>query len=153
MDTIKNCCFYLILGSITSWFCWVVESDFLSTFLHAQIITICITLVAITSAVRGIVLGKLVELGALHNELDFQPTFKELKISIYEQVTMIIIAILSLIIYASKQLPPNYQFVIRIAIDSILTGILYFNIYILCDTGIAVIDIFKAIHQKDKMDK
>lgn len=149
MSILKNICLYLVLGAVINSLCNWLKSDYLSTFLHTQIITLSITLVAITSAVRGIILGKVTELNLANEELDFTLTFKELKIAVYEQIVMILISIVALVILNSK-IPQVSLLGTKFGVDSVLIAILLFNIYILYDIGVATIDIFIAINSKNK---
>ena len=132
--------------------CWWLQSDFLSNFLHSQIVTISITLVAITSAVRGLILGKITDLSKDYIDLDFQDTFKELRVSLYEQIIMIFLVVLLLIIFNSRRFEIDKNLYCGIVIDSLLTTIFIYNIYILSDTGKAIIDIYIAINKKNKSD-
>lgn len=152
MEIIKNSCLYIVFGLITTTFCCWLDSNFLSNFLHNQIITLLITLVAITSAIRALILGKITDLSKDNRDLDIQETFKELKVSLYEQITMIFLSILLLVIYNSNRFKISSDVYYQFIIDSLLTTILFYNIYILCDTGKAIIDIYISIDKKNKSD-
>lgn|GEM_PF-1151091 len=152
MVVVRNISLYIFYGFIFYSFSYYLDSPYLSTFLHDNIITICITLVAITAAVRGLILGKITDLSSSYKDLDFTPTFRELKISVYEQVCMIFLAIFLMIIFTSKKLSPIYLEHIHYTIDSLLTSILLYNVYILKDTATAIIDMFIAIDTKNKSD-
>jgi len=147
---IKNSCVFIVLGILMTSFCYLIKSDFLATFLHQNIISLTITLIAITSAVRAIILSKLTEIKLSNKQIDFSGTFKELKISIYEQVAMIVISILAITIGDSKLLICNPNIPTSFIVNSILTAVLFYSIYILYDTAIAVIDIFIALSNNDK---
>lgn len=147
---IKNTCVFIVLGILMTSFCSLIESEFLATFLHQNIISLTITLIAITSAVRAIILSKLTEIKISNKQIDFSETFKELKISIYEQVAMIVISILTISIGDSKLLIANPNIPIWFIVNSILTTVLFYSIYILYDTAIAVIDIFIALSNNNK---
>ncbi|NCD69440.1 hypothetical protein [Mucilaginibacter agri] len=152
MNVFKPIGLFIAIGFLVNYCCVLLQSDFLANFLHAQIITLTITLVAITSAVRGVILGKLTDLSNTFDELDFTSTFKELKKSILEQVSMVGIAIVLLTINSSKRLSDLNKEYFQFFTDSLLISILFYNIYILCDTGIAIINIFQAIATKSKDD-
>ncbi|WP_175635086.1 hypothetical protein [Pedobacter ghigonis] len=145
---LKNSCIFFGLGILMTGFCYSIKSEFLAKFLHQNIISLTITLIAITSAVRAIILSKLTEIKIAHKEIDFSETFKELKISIYEQVAMIVISIVTITIGDSKIIANDASCTASFAVDSILTAVLFYSIYILYDTAIAVIDIFIALSKK-----
>jgi len=145
---LKNSCLFLGLGILMTGFSYIIKSEFLATFLHQNIISLTITLIAITSAVRAIILSKLTEIKIAHKEIDFSETFKELKISIYEQVAMIVISIVTITIGDSKIIANDVMQLASFAVNSILTAVLFYSIYILYDTAIAVIDIFIALSKK-----
>jgi len=145
---IKNGCVFLVLGFLMTGFCYLIKSDFLATFLHQNIISLTITLIAITSAVRAIILSKLTEIKLSNKHIDFSETFKELKISVYEQVAMIVISILTIAVGDSKLIINNSVVTAFFITNTILTGALFYSIYILYDTAIAVIDIFIALSKK-----
>jgi len=144
----KNIILFLFIGFLTTYFCNIIESQFLSHYLHQNIISLTITLIAITSAVRAIILSKITEIKLINKDNDFTQTFKELKISIYEQVAMIIISILTIIIAESKLINPHIHTLSMFVCDSILAAVLFYSIYILYDTAVAVIDIFIALSTK-----
>lgn len=147
---LKNSCIFIVLGVLMTCFCYFIKSEFLATFLHQNIISLTITLIAITSAVRAIILSKLTEIKIAHKEIDFSETFKELKISIYEQVAMIMISIFVITIGDSKLIVNEITSIAPFVVNSILTAVLFYSVYILYDTAIAVIDIFIALSKKIK---
>lgn len=127
-----------------------MQSDFLAVFLRQNIVSLTITLIAITSAVRAIILSKLTEIKLANEEIDFTSVFKELKISVYEQIFMVIISIITLTIGDSKIFPEYKNADISLCVNSILSSVLFYSIYILHDTAIAVINIFIALSNKKK---
>lgn len=150
MEILKNISVYIILGFITTGICLWLNSSFLSIFLHSQIITLSITLVAITSTLRGLILGKITDLSKEFEDLNFSQTFRELKTSLYEQIVMVFIALFLLILYGSDKFKTNQNECFVFVIDSLLSAILFYNIYILSDSGKAIIDIYITINERNK---
>ena len=111
----------------------MVNSDFLSGFLSQNLVTLLIALVAINTTTLSVVLTKVREISDKLGG-NFNRTAKEMKISIIEQVVLIVIAIIIQIIRASKILQVQFSSINFIA-DVILVAILSYALYILYDTA------------------
>jgi hypothetical protein len=150
MEIIKNICLYTIIGLVVTITSWWLRSDYLANFLHSQIVNISITLVAITSAVRGLILGKITDLSKDREDLNFDSTFKELRISLYEQIVMIFISLVLLMLAQGKRFLIYADEHGQVIVDSLLTAIFIYQIYIVFDSSKAIIDIYIEINNKNK---
>ena len=76
----------------------IVGSRYLTDFLMKNLITIILTLMAINAATVGIVLGKIRDLSDISDGDFFQKSKKQMRISITEQITLVIISVVFFII-------------------------------------------------------
>ncbi len=150
MKTLKNISFFVILGGVINYLCAILKSSYLTNFLNENIILIFIPLLAINITTSSFIIGKLSDITEKYGT-NFTNTYKELKTALFEQLILIIIAIVCLIVKNSCyfiQLGSNYMFIA----DSLLIGAFIYNIDILRDTGISIFQIFETLEQlkKDK---
>ncbi len=122
----------IVVNLVVTW----LKSDFLSEFLSCNLITVLIALVAINTTTTSVVLTKVREIA---DQLGghFERTAAEMKLSITEQLVLIVVAIMVQVLGASKVLVawlPSVRFVT----DVLLVAILAYAIYILRDTASSV---------------
>ena len=101
IDYLKSCSFFILLAASIHFICIFLESDFLIVFLSNNLITLLIALLAINTTTGSVVMTKLREIIERHGG-DFSATLEQLKLSIIEQLTFIILAIIILILLESK---------------------------------------------------
>lgn len=136
MERVKYICCYLVLAIIVNLVAIGLDSSFLGIFLQQNLISILINLLAINIATCTILITKVKDLKDLHGA-DFSESFKELRVSVIEQIALIGSAFLVLIIGGSAKL--NYSFCgYSLVIDILLTTIFVYAIAILWDIGKAV---------------
>lgn len=142
MNTIKSIAFYLLLGAgivgLSSW----LKSDFLSSFLVDDLLTILITLLAINTATSGLLISNLRELSPETNEY-FQSTYDEIKFSLIEQLALIGFTVLFVILRESIVLQEALKYHLFIW-DTLLTACFIFGLDILRDTGVAIFNLLKV---------
>lgn len=140
MNLLKNISFFILLSTILNGLSIYLESKFLIKFLSSNLIIVLLTLLAINTATTGLLSIKMAELQTRFKELDFKPTYKEMKFALKEQVVLIVISIIILIINGSKLITFNYK---EFIIGSLLTTVFIYAIDILRDTGVAVFDLLE----------
>ncbi|MFA5118794.1 MAG: hypothetical protein WC695_08105 [Candidatus Omnitrophota bacterium] len=133
MDVIKNISVSVLLGiiinSLSSW----MGSHFLLKFLDCNLITLLVALMAINTTTMSVMMTKMSEIKERH-KIDFPKTIREMTASIYEQISLICIAVALQIISDSpkmKQLWPNPEFII----SSFLVAVFVYAMLILFDTA------------------
>lgn len=139
MNLVKNISFYILLAVVINCSANYLNSDFIGPFLKDNIVSILINLLAINIATCTILMTKLNEIKEKH-QVDFSSTYKELKLSLKEQVILIAISFITLIFDKSSVLidfVPHY----KICINVILTAVFIYAIDILWDIGKAVFTI------------
>ena len=112
-----------------------IESNYLSVFLKANILTILLTLLAINTATLGLIATKIHEILSKYPKLNFDKTIKEMHFSLKEQVFLIILSICVLVIDCSKIVNFVHK---ELILNALLYAVFFFSIYILWDTGKAV---------------
>jgi hypothetical protein len=146
MDYVKNISFFLIIGLAVNLLVGWLKSDFLTSFLSANLITLLIALVAINTTTLSVVLTKVRELADKLGG-NFDRTAKEMRISIIEQLVLIVAAILIQIVRASEILKIQFP-AINFISDVALVAVLAYALYILYDTANSVFVILK-FNEKD----
>jgi len=148
----KSISLFLVIGLLATLLAEWLQSDFISTFLSENLITLLIALVAINTTTLSVVLTKIREIS---DQLggDFSRTAKEMKLSIAEQVVLVILAVITQVIGSSSLINHSYPLITFIS-DVVLVSIFSYAIYILYDTANSVFVILQFENQdaikKDK---
>lgn len=128
-----------------------LQSNFIVPFLVSKIVEMQITLMAINTATSSFIVSKLQEVAKQYNK-SFNSVYASIKLSLFQQISLIIFSILCLTIRSSRVLIPffhsnqNMKYVFAVAlIFSFICAI-----DILRDTGAAM---FNILMQLDKNDK
>lgn len=143
MALLKNIALYLVIGFVVGLLSHFLKSVFLSKFLHDNIVSILINLLAINIATGGVVLTKLKEISLVHSSFDFSVTYNEISKSIKEQILLIVVSFLVLIFMDSKNIKLSLGAYHTLAFDSVLLAILIFALDILRDTGMSIFKLVK----------
>ncbi|NTU50021.1 MAG: hypothetical protein HGA87_03880 [Desulfobulbaceae bacterium] len=133
IDIFKTICMSIVLGVVLIVLSLVLDSDFIFGFLSKDLISLLVALMAINTTTMGVIMGKLKEI-ADQQDVDFSSTIKEMKVSVYEQVVLIIVAILLLVLKRSNLiLQSNKSW--EVVIWAGLAATFVYAIYILFDTA------------------
>lgn len=142
MKLVKNISFYIIISIIITFLGFKLESKFLFKYLQENIIGLLLTLLAINTATLGLIASKIQDIVVKYPQMDFSETIKQMKISLLEQIILIIISILCLLLMDSRII--TYEFKIEIG-NVFLVSILIYAINILWDTGKGVFVIIEEL--------
>jgi hypothetical protein len=148
MEQIKNFSLFIVVGIIVNLIIGWLKSDFISTFLTENLITLLIALVAINTTTMSVVMTKLKEL-TKKQDGKFTRTLKEMKISIVEQVFLIVITVFVQIVSSSKLVQTSLPDLLFFT-DIILIGVFSYAIYILYDTANSIFVILN--YEKNEKD-
>ncbi len=143
MNYIKNIALFLLISLIIVYISNYIGSTFLLKFLVDDLITILITIFAINTATNSFLINDLSNLAKAKN-IKFQNSYKQIKISIKEQVVLIAFGFI-LLIFRESQIMQNKE-VLSFIIDTLILCIFIYSIDILRDTAIAI---FKLIEFKN----
>ncbi|MEW6586240.1 MAG: hypothetical protein AB1442_11605 [Nitrospirota bacterium] len=148
MEYIKNISLFLIIGLIVTWLANWLQSDFLTDFLSENLITLLIALVAINTTTMSVVLTKIRE---ITDKLggNFTRTAKEMKVSIIEQVVLVIIAVIIQVIGASELIKTNFPPITFFA-NVVLVAIFSYALNVLYDTAKSVFVILQFENETSK---
>jgi len=119
--------------------CEWVQSDFLQKFLDDKLIEILVTLLAINTATMGIILLRLGELSD-SRKVKFPGIVSAMKISLLEQIALVIVAAICCILQNSEVLKckmPSSKFVF----STVLIATAIYAIVALYDTAMAAFDL------------
>ncbi len=147
MKLIKNISFYIILGFLLTLLSWGLESQYLYKFLKENIVSLLITILAINIATLGLITSRIQDILNKY-DVDFKDTTKEMKILLYEQVTLIFISIVSLTIFEGNIITYENK---NLILEGILNTVLIYSINILLDAGKAVFILIDLIQENKKM--
>ena len=142
MKLVKNISFYIIISIIITFLGFKLESKFLFKYLQENIIGLLLTLLAINTATLGLIASKIQDIVVKYPQMDFLETIKQMKISLLEQIILIIISILCLLLMDSVII--TYEFKKEIG-NVFLVSILIYAINILWDTGKGVFVIIEEL--------
>lgn len=113
-------------------------SDYLTTFLEQNLVNILVAVLAINSATMGIVLTKIRDLIEKHGgEGAFNATKNEMLLSIKEQITLVVVAILLLTAADSSYVSGRETLVL--ILNSSVIGVFAYAMRILYDTAKSVL--------------
>lgn len=147
MKIIKNISFFLVVSTIITVLGNMLESNFLFNYLQENIIGLLLTLLAINTATLGLIASKIQDIVINFPEMDFSSTTKEMKLSLLEQIILIIVSVFTLLIQDSNKL--TFEFKDDIG-NIILVAVLIYAINILWDTGKAVFVIIDELQNINK---
>ena len=141
IEHLKNISLFLVIGLLVTAVSRWLQSDFISEFLAQNLITLLIALVAINTTTLSVVLTKIRE---ITDQLggDFTITAREMKLSIVEQVVLIISSIVVQVIGTSSLLNASFP-MLGFVSSVILVAIFSYAIYILYDTANSVFVILR----------
>lgn len=143
----KQISVYILISLFCVFLTKILKSDFIFQYLRDNIITLLVTLLAINTATLGLIASKIQDLISQYKGISFKETIDEMKLSLLEQIILIIISFLTLVIQDSPII--NFEYKETIC-NIILTFVLVYSISILWDTGNAV---FVSIEEIEKMNK
>lgn len=133
MKVAKNVCMYLVISSIINCVTIGLNSVYLTLFLEKNLITLLVALLAINTTTMSIIMVKLRELKDKFG-VSFNKTLHSLKVSLYEQVSLIPLSVLFLVAKESTVIKthiPYSQFILN---TFLITAFAY-AIHILFDTA------------------
>lgn len=144
MKNLKNISFFFVIALSITAISNILNSTFLFIYLQTNIISLLITLLAINTATSGLIASKIQDFVIQKPEIDFSPTIKEMKVSLFEQIILIVISVISLIFQNSTKI--ELEFKDDICNIILITAFIY-AIDILWDTGKAVFVIIEEIQK------
>jgi hypothetical protein len=148
INVIKNICVAIVCGLLLTWFSNLVESNFLYQFLENNLIMLLIALLAINITTMSVVMVKLREISDSNNNIRFPRTIKEMKISFYEQIALVVVGLLAQILCKSDLvLKVCTRQDIKLCVSVIPAVVLIYAIMILWDTGRSI---FVILASEDK---
>lgn len=129
----------------------LLESSFLSLFLKENLVGLLLTLMAINTATSTVISGKLEEISG-RTGANFTEVIKEIKLSLVEQIILIVISVILLIIEGSKVLETKIDN-FDIWINILLATILVYAVDILRDTGVAIFNIVLELSENSASEE
>lgn len=135
-NILKNTCVSIVFGLSLVWLSSLVNSNFLSNFLEANLIMLLIALLAINITTMSVVMVKLKEISDAHGGAKFPKAVKEMKIAVYEQIILIVLGLISQILCKSELISKvSIRKDIQFIISAVPAIVLVYAITILWDTG------------------
>lgn len=102
IQNIKTISCIILYSIIIVKICQFIESSFLFDFLMNNLSSALITILAINSATLGFMIPRIHSVSSQYSELNFSSTFKQMKVSIAEQIILLALSLITLIILNSR---------------------------------------------------
>ena len=145
-DVIKNLCVCVLIalgvGALSHW----LKSPYLASFLDTNLILLLVALLAINTTTVSVIMTKLRELSKKPS--DFARTTASLKVSIIEQVILIVISVVFLMLKNSQVVVarlPHSNLVFEVA----LLAVFCYAIHVLYDTAMGVFVLIRFEEDRD----
>ena len=141
IERLKEISFYVVVGFLLTGISKALDSAFLEEYLKVNLITLLIALLAINTTTSSVVMTKLKEIADAAGG-NFKCTIEQLKLSIYEQVMLIVLAAILMILAGSKiviGLHVWMPFILNGAIASVFVA----GLYALFDTAKSIFVILR----------
>jgi hypothetical protein len=135
----------LVAGYFINCGCEMLQSDFLQNFLEDKLIEILVTLLAVNTATLGIILLRLGELCDKH-KTKFPIIVSAMKLSVAEQIGLIIVATICLILRGSKLIQENGEMV-NFCCGTVLIAVAIYAVVVVFDTAMAAFDLNDAANK------
>ncbi len=141
---LKNISFYLIISFAFCYLSYTINSKALFQYLSGNLISLLFTLLAINTATTGLIASKIQDIVILYQNMNFKETIRQMKLSLLEQITLIVFSVLIITANDSQIIEfENKEFLF----DILLTTVLIYAMAILWDTGKAVFIIIEEIQK------
>jgi hypothetical protein len=150
MGVVSNISFSGLGGLFLIWSSNYLGSSFLINFLRANLLLLLPALMAINVTTAGVVMAKLRELGDKYRA-GFDETMKQMKLSFYEQVVLMFIAMVLLVLDGAEKVNIN-QHHMRAILESLISGCFIYSLIILFDTAKSIFIILRFEDDKGKKD-
>lgn len=132
---------FILIGLGIQYLSTLLNSDFVNVFLEEDLLTILLALLAINITTISVIMAKLQELAG-KGKLDYSNVIEEMRISLKEQVFLIVTAVLLLIFKKSTLIAnaiPDAIMIIQVGLISVFS----YAIWILYSTGEGIFVIAK----------
>lgn len=141
IERLKEISLYLVAGFVLAGVSYELGSTFLGTYLRENLITLLIALLAINTTTSSVVMTKLREIADSKGG-DFSGTVEQLRISVYEQVVLVLLAVVVLILSDSRVVVDACAWA-EFVLNTILAAIFVAGIYALYDTATSIFVILR----------
>lgn len=146
MSILKNVSFYFTISFVVSFISYKIQSFFLFDYLKSNIVTLLLTLLAVNTATSGLIVSKMQDLVSHIKGIHFNNSIKQMKLSLLEQIVLIILSIVILIINKSEYIQFSHK---AFSLDVLIVTVFVYSIAILWDTGKAI---FVVIEEAQKLN-
>lgn len=127
-------------GYLSAFFQIEIGSNYLNEYLISNLVTILVALFAINSATLGVVLTRLSQILDENGFANFDSTRREMKISLFEQIVLILIGVLVVIIYNST-FARDFSANSMMFLNSCLCGVFVYSIMVTFDVANSIFSI------------
>lgn len=137
---------FIVIGMLIQWISSSLHSDFVDVFLEGDLVSILLALLAINITTISVIMAKMQEMAG-KGKLDYSDTIQEMRISVMEQVALVLIASILLILKRSSTIAnvwPDGEAIFTIG----LIAVFAYAIRILYNTGEGIFIIAKIENQR-----
>ncbi len=146
MEKLQEFCLYIVGGFFLTGVSIILNSTFLEIYLRSNLITLLIALLAINTTTSSVIMTKLKEIVDATNG-NFESTIKELKLSMFEQIISIILAVLLLMLSGSNAIL-DIHVSIAFILNGLVASVFIAGLHLLYDTAKSIFVILKFENRK-----
>lgn len=140
MSYLKNITFFIAVAVAITCLSNLIQSTFIKTFIVDDLVTVLVTIFAINTATNSLLIDDLSKLSKSTNQ-KFSNSYKEIKVSIYEQIILIGMSVVFLICRESALLKDYMNN--ELIFDTLCLAAFIYAIDILRDTALAVFNLIE----------
>ncbi|MBU2766831.1 hypothetical protein HAP94_11635 [Acidithiobacillus ferrivorans] len=141
IERLKEISLYIVAGFMMAGIGDVFGSVFLEEYLKENLITLLIALLAINTTTSSVIMTKLKDISDATGG-NFKFTIEQLRSSTYEQVALILIAVILLILAGSKTIVGIHIW-IHFVLNGFVTSVFVAGLYTLFDTAKSIFVILR----------
>jgi hypothetical protein len=154
MKIFKQIIFFLAIAIVVNWLCYILQSTKFAEYLRDKLLELLIYIMAINIATISVLVTKLYDIEKLEG-VSLKSTIKEVKISMIEQIILIVAGCLLTILYNSPIIKNCFKVnggekFHEIFFNTLFTTIFIYSIDILRDTGMAIFEVVNYPNKKPK---
>ena len=143
MDTVKEICFWVVIGEIISFIAWLMDVPMTYNDMKF-LLPICATLFSFNFAACSSCSNALLKFKENHQNVDISPVVQEMKESIIAMIVGIVIVLFSLFALNILEKPTNcYLIALKVGINGLIFSVFVMYIHLIYDIAVTFFDLIK----------
>lgn len=143
MDTVKEICFWVVIGEIISFIAWLMDVPMTYNDMKF-LLPICATLFSFNFAACSSCSNALLKFKESHQDADISLVVQEMKESIIAMIVGIVIVLFSLFALNILEKPTNcYLIALKVGINGLIFSVFVMYIHLIYDIAVTFFDLIK----------